>query len=721
MPAFAVIALLALFAADPALAAPAQDATNPAATAPQTDRDAQLRIRLPVLTVTAEKEPEDPQRVPVSVTAVPKDTLESAGVRAVSEAGDFAPNAFFSEFTARKLSNPRFRGVGSGPTNPGVTTYFDGVPQLNANSSSIELMDVQQIEFVRGAQSALFGRNTIGGLINVASSRPSLDRWTGNFTGGPFGNIATVDTRGGLSGPLAGGRLGLGVALGYSARDGFTRNDVTGNDLDFRSALFTKGQLLWTPSANWEARLILTGERARDGDYALSDLGALRTQPFHASHDYEGFTHRDIVAPTYFCTRRGRRWTLPRRRDSCGGRPWTATDLDYSPYPLAIRDNDERDFQFTQEVRLASARDSGIQVSRDVMLTWQGGVFVFTQDYEQKAVNSYSPSVLSSLVDFPVSEHSPEASLDDRGIGVYGQGTFTVRDKLEGSIGLRGDYEHKAATLDTFYEPPIAPPATVQQEKGFGDVSPQFTVAYRLTPDGRTLYGRVARGFKAGGFNAASPPGSESYDEEHSWSYEGGAKTTWFGDRLAVNAAAFYLTWDDLQVYVPSNLVLGQFFIGNAAGATSKGIEVEMNARAFVGCDFFAGLGYTNVRFDDGSVSNGIAVGGNRPMNTPNYTADFGGQYSVAVTSSASLYARAEFAFRGDYFYDDANTEGQDAYSLANFRFGVRARRVFAEAWTRNAFDSRYFPVAFAYRSPSGFLAESGAPRMYGVRAGLTF
>jgi iron complex outermembrane receptor protein len=348
-------------------------------------------------------------------------------------------------------------------------------------------------------------------------------------------------------------------------------------------------------------------------------------------------------------------------------------------------------------------------------------VFVFTQDYEQSAVNHYSAFVLSPLVPFPVSERSPEASLDDRGIGAYGQGTFIFGGRLETAIGLRGDYEHKSATLETSYDPPIAPSTMAEPEKGFGDVSPQFTVAYRVNPDGAMVYGRIARGFKAGGFNAASVPGSEAYDEEHSWSYEGGAKTTWFDNRLAVNASAFFLTWDDLQVYVPSPVVLGQFYIGNAAGATSKGVEVEMNTRAFEGCDFFAGLGYANARFDDGSFSNGVAVDGKRLSNTPNYTADFGGQYSVPVTPDASLFVRAEVAFRGDYYYDDANTEGQDAYSLAAFRFGVRGRRVFAEGWIRNAFDSRYFPVAFAYRTSSGFVAESGAPRTFGARAGMTF
>ena len=162
--------------------------------------DPAIRFRMPTVTVTAQKEPEDKQRVPVSVTAVSKDTIDSAGIHIVSEAAIFAPNTFFTEWSARKLSNARFRGISSSPNNPGITTYIDGVPQLSANSSSIELLDVNQIEFVRGPQSALFGRNTLGGLVNITSARPSVSTWTGTLSV-PFGNYGSWAVRGGVSGP----------------------------------------------------------------------------------------------------------------------------------------------------------------------------------------------------------------------------------------------------------------------------------------------------------------------------------------------------------------------------------------------------------------------------------------------------------------------------------------------------------------------------------------
>src|SRR5688572_1281811 len=150
------------------------------------------RIQLPTIIVTAQKEPADAQTLPVGLTAVSLDTLINAGVTLVREAAMYAPNTYFTDFTARKLSNPRFRGIGSSPANPAVTINIDGVPQLNSNSSSIELLDVSQVEFVRGPQSALFGRNTLGGLVNISSARPSLSRWTGSAVV-PFGNFDSVD------------------------------------------------------------------------------------------------------------------------------------------------------------------------------------------------------------------------------------------------------------------------------------------------------------------------------------------------------------------------------------------------------------------------------------------------------------------------------------------------------------------------------------------------
>jgi iron complex outermembrane recepter protein len=702
------------------LAAPAAAQQQPPAPPANPDEEGILRTTLPTVTVTATKEPADAQKVPVSVTAISGRTLADSGARIVSDAAIFAPNTFFSEFTARKLSNARFRGISSSPANPGITTYIDGVPQLNTNSSSLELLDIGQIEFVRGPQSALFGRNTLGGLVSIATARPSASRWTGSFSA-PFGNISSWGLRANASGPIT-DKLSAGFALAHMERDGYTVNDLTGNTIDDRSAFSAKGQILWAPAENWEARVIVSGERARDGDYALADLETIRRRPFHTAVNFEGFTDRDIFSTAIQTRRTGGPLVFSTTTGFVKWKTQDVTDLDYTALPLIRRDNTEEDFQFTQEVRVASAENAALHLSDALSLRWQAGVFLFTQAYDQDAVNNFAPGLISQQLPIPISQHSPLSDLDDFGLGFFGQGVFTLNQKLDFTAGARIDYENKRANLQTFFDPQIAPPNTVDEDASFTEVSPQFAVAYRLQPE-HTVYGSISRGFKSGGFNPASLPGSEAYGEEHTWNLEGGVKTTWAEGRVSANAAVFYIDWDDLQLNVPNPFVPAQFYIANVGSAKSKGVELELNARAAPGVDLFGGIGYTHARFGDASRSSGVDVSGNKLPSTPDYTTMFGGQYSRVLSSSMTMHARAEVVFYGAFRYDDQNLEGQDAYSLANFRGGVRGKFFFADLWIRNAFDTRYVPIAFSYASfaPSGFVGEMGAPRTFGLTAGVTF
>src|SRR5688572_923310 len=337
-------------------------------------------ITLPTVVVTAEKESADVKDIPASVTAVTAQTISDSGLRAITDAVIFAPNSVFTEFTARKVSNARFRGIGSSPGNPAITTYIDGVPQLNSNSSNIELLDVSQIEFVRGPQSPLFGRNTLGGIVNVTSARPSMSRWTGSAFA-PFGNVGLKEVRGSVSGPV-GSKAAVGIAAGTQRRDGYTENAITGNDVDWRDGTFAKAQLMVLPSANWEGRLIYAHERNRDGDYALGDLDAIRAAPFRVARDFEGFTHRDINSATVNLRGTGQSFAVESTTGFVAWDTEDATDLDYTPLPLATRNNQEADRQFTQELRIASPENAPYQFDRfltGATLKWQAGIEYFNR------------------------------------------------------------------------------------------------------------------------------------------------------------------------------------------------------------------------------------------------------------------------------------------------------------------------------------------------------
>ncbi len=195
----------------------------------------------------------------------------------------------------------------------------------------------------------------------------------------------------------------------------------------------------------------------------------------------------------------------------------------------------------------------------------------------------------------------------------------------------------------------------------------------------------MAQGFKAGGFNPASPAGSEAYGEETTWNLEGGLKSLFANGRVALNSAVFFIDWNDLQLNVPNTAVPGQIYIANVGGASSKGVEFDLTARPLPGVDVYGSLGYTNATFSNGSFSLGQDVSGNDIPNTPDYTASLGVQYGRAINAAATVYGRADLVLSGGFKYDDANSQGQDAYSLTNIRGGVRARRLFVEGWVKNA------------------------------------
>lgn len=684
-------------------------AQTPAATTPE---DATATQTLPEIVVTAPKLGGNLLSLPLSATVVSGEVVEQNAIRNIKDAALYAPNTFVNQFSARKLSNPYFRGIAGSPLNPGVTTFFDGVPQFNGNSSSLELLDVEQIDFIRGPQGALFGRNTVGGLINIASRRPSLTTWGGEMET-TFGNYNLYDFRGRVTGPLIQDQLGFSFAGGYSERDGYTRDTVSGADIDNRSAYFGKGQFLWTPNEDLEVRFILAGESSRDGDYALNDLAALRRTPRQSSRDFLGFVERDVIMPTLQVTYHAESFDFTSTTGFVWWETTDATDLDYGPFPLATRFNTEKMATWTQEFRFSNPADAPITLSDEIKLSWQAGLFLFYADYEQLAFNDLNPPI--SPIPGTLRSGST-ADLVDRGVGTYLQGTLTFWDRLDITAGLRWDYEDKQADLTTFLNPVLAPGVDLSTERSFSQVTPQAAISYRVTPDLLTYFS-FAGGFKAGGFN---PQGPVSYEEEQSWNYELGLKGRALEGDLRFGLAAFYTDWSDLQLNQP--LGGGQFFIANAGDATSQGIELDLAYEVNSHISLFGSASWQDTQFRSGSTDGGVNLAGNTLQYAPDYNVSFGSQLDFPITPNLNVYARADVQFIGSFNYNAQNTFGQDAYTLANFRLGVRGKKWFAEAYVNNAFDTEYVPIAIAYDfAPSGAVGENGAPITFGLRAGIKF
>lgn len=702
--------------------------------------------QLPEIIVTANHSAEHVQDVAGSVTGLASSDIERAGSTSVKEAGAAAPNINLIEFTARSVSNPQFRGVGGSPTNPGVTTYIDGVPQLSGDTSSIEFLDLERIEFVRGAQGTLYGRNSLGGVISLISREPASE-WTA-FGEQTFGDFSRRDLRGGVSGPLGAGWAGA-LAAGYSARDGYSVNDVTGHDLDRRSAGFGKAQIAFRPQGPWQVRLITYVEDAHDGDFALQDLAELRANPHHVRRNFEGFTEREInsqaLRVSYSVS------TL--RFESISGRvgytAFETTDLDANDQDNLTRRNHRVGEQLTQEFRWLSPE--AVLLGHDITLRWQTGLFGFTQGNDQNVVNvipvDYLLKNANSFFSLPVSVPQPvldflgqvaattnpepaqdrtNASLNDKGIGGYAEGVFS-RQNWALTLGLRYDCEIKRADINSGtvlplsgVEVPISSSSPVNSRRAFSDISPRVILSY--APDASLrLYFSAAQGYRAGGFNPQSPAGKEAYNEERSLNLELGAKGRWLEGRLAANLALFQIQLDDLQLNVPIPGGAGRFYIDNTGKAVNRGVELEITAKPISNLTLFSSLGLLDARFGSDSQSMGSDVSGNRIPFGDRLTLLAGAQYYWHLSDDVSLGLRAEYQRAGDYFYEAQNLEAQSAYDLVNLRAGLSSAHWRIEAGVRNAFNQDYIPLAIPYTgiAPSGYVGESGAPRTIAVLIGF--
>ncbi|MEM7199015.1 MAG: TonB-dependent receptor [Planctomycetota bacterium] len=677
-------------------------------------------VQLPEDVVTARKWEESPQDVPFSITALTERMLRDGDVRTVRDAARYVPNTLITEFASRRLSFPYVRGIGSGQGDPAVTTFIDGVPQLTVSSTNLPLLGVERVEFARGPSGALFGRNTLGGAIHVVSRRPAAAPSADALIS--IGNFRAQDYQLFVSAPLAGDELSFAVDAQHARRDGYTDNDFSGNDIDARDSWFGRGQILWTPNEANELRVLVYGEVAHDGGFVLSDVAGLRARPWRINQDFEGSVDRDLFAATVHYTHRGEGLDFT---SITGVQDWEireTADFDFSQIDGVRRFTDEEQEYISQELRVASPEDAPIRLSDDAELKWLAGVQGFYSDSERSAANEFRPGGAGILfAPANVGTDRAAGSFEDYAVGVFGQLTATLFDRLDLTAALRYDFESRDAEISRTFETGgfTVPTASTNRREDFDEFLPRASLAYRVNED-LTAYAVAARGFKAGGFNLTAPAGQEFFEPETSWSYEAGIKTSWFEDRLIANASVFYIDWDDMQLS-QFNATSGGF-VSNAGESTSHGVELEVRGRAVDGVEVFGGLGLLNTEFDRFTDQFGQDVSGRDLPFAPETTAHLGLQLNRELAEEISAFARAEYFHVGEFFFDASNL-GRETYGLLNFRLGASGTGWRLEGWIQNTLDEDYVRVAFQANpaDPTFFVGENAAPRTFGGTLRLDF
>ena len=669
-------------------------------------------VDLEPIVVTAEKRSQALQYIPQSVSILNTRTISESGVTAVKEASYLVPNLYISEFSARRTSFPTIRGLGSGQGEPVVATYIDGVPQLTPNTTNIELLDIDRIEVIRGPQGALYGRNSLGGVIHIITQQsPPSEMMFGSIG---FGEFSLQRYRLSISAPLVPDAAYFSIAGAYSERDGYVRNVDTGNSIDDREALFGRATLRLTSQDNWDISLGVYGERDRDGDFVLFDLESIRDDAFRIRHDFEGRTDRDIISPSLSISHYGVATDFVSITSYNYWRATDLTDLDFSAVDFLRRKTDEKQHQIYQELRLQSAEDAGLELTESLSLQWLAGISLFYSEFENRSYDEIRPG--AALIPpflppelLPIRSFS-EFELRDLGLGLVGQTNITFVNKLDLNLAMRFDYEHRNADVKA-----ISNSIFTEFDQDFTELLPKIGLTYRWN-NYIMSYLHAAKGFRAGGYNRnINLGGSFKVDEEESWTYEAGLKTSWFENRLRLNTSFFYIDWDNMQLDVPNPETPGRFFLDNVGESESKGFEVELQIRSQNYWELFGGFGYTEAEFEDYiDPITGLSVDGNNLPNVPEFTWNIGLHKRFVFRSEFNLFTAAELLGVGKLFFDNTNKESQNDYILANFRVGIGYERWSLVAWIRNAFDDEYVSLAFPV-SRTNFVGRNGAPQTVGV------
>ncbi len=662
--------------------------------------------------VTARKVEEAIEDVPASVSALSSDDITMSGMRSISDAVGRIPNLHFTEFSARRLSFPYVRGIGSGLGEPSVATYVDGVPQLSVGSTNLPLLGMERIEFLRGPQGTLYGRNAMGGVIHMVGRQPDGQTEIGGSV--MYGSHSLQEVSSFYSGPL-GDSAGFVFDGRASRRDGYTTNDFTGELVDDRRAFSGRAQLALDLDDSSSLRFSLTGQKAEDGGFGLGELGSLRDDPHRINQDFEGETSRDSLQPSVVYA-----WAE-------GGRSFTSisaftamdvtetSDFDFSFIDGLRRRTEEEQDVFYQELRWSD--ESGFDVDKGEGMRLLVGLSGFDSDATRSAANDFRPGM------FPPGMQGLDTNtgdFTDRGHSLFGQLGVSPAPDWELTYGVRMDHESKKLDANHTFETGgfTVLDTDTSFEDEFSETTPMLSASYRPT-DSSQVYAYAAKAFKAGGFNLTAPAGEEFFDPESSWTYEVGYKRSLSERGLNLKLAVFSVDWQDMQLSLFDPVAGG--YVENAGESTSTGVEVELDADLGHHWGMFLGLGIARTEFQEFTDAFGQDVAGNSLANAPEQTWSVGMSYDREF-SEGGLFARANYVGVQDLFYDPGNLQGED-YELVNLSGGYRLGDWRLAIFVRNVLDENYVPVAFQANpaDPNYFIGENGAPRTWGLSMGVSF
>lgn len=645
---------------------------------------------------------------PVSQQAMGERFIENNQLMGIRDLSGMIANFYMPDYGSRQYSPIYIRGIGSRVNSPSVGVYVDGIPYFDRTVLDMDLFGVSKVEVLRGPQGTLFGRNASAGLINVFTRSP-LD-YQGTSARVSYGSYNDLLVAASTYNKVS-RNFGLSLAANYHHTDGFLTNTFLNNKADRMDNGTIRLGAAWKPTERWTSRFTATLDLTRQNGYPYApydpQTGILQPIAYNRESSYRRLVGTLGMSWRYDADG----WSLNSQTAFQHNNGRIEVDQDYSPQDIFAVKMPHRQNQISQEYTLRSTNDSRYQ--------WIVGAFGF---HQQDHFTVYTTRIASKL--YEVNQNK----LPTMGFAFYHVSTFNIVKGLWASAGIRFDWEKnslknfsKKIKLTDPNEPPILKPLDPKdgwQITGFDasridrQITPKFTLKYQFTPF-RMIYATIAKGYKAGGFNAVRETDADyTYKPEHTWNYELGTKWSFLKGLLAFEASAFYIDWQhqQLSVTVPA---LGNV-VRNVGHSNSKGFELALNATPLPSLSLQASYGYTYAKMLEARMGVGKDYSGNMLPLVPRHTLSFNANYVVNNLGRIAdkLMFNANLTGVGPLYWREDNAVKQSFYTLLNLKAALTRGIFTLEVWSRNTLATHYLTYYFVAPKP---MAQKGKPFTIGT------
>jgi iron complex outermembrane receptor protein len=697
--------------------------------------------QLEEIIVTANKKEENIIKVNTAVTSLNSKKIENSRIWGLSGLTAIIPNYNYQELGVSFQQIQAIRGIQVFSENPAVATYVDDVNSLDILANGFMFTDIERIEILRGPQGTLYGRNAMGGVVNIITKKPTNVK--SGYAEISTGNFGLQRYSLGYKLPIIKDKLFFGLSTHYQTQDGFLKNETTGTgatdgsingkSIGGENNLYGNLFLKWLVTNKFNLTLNVKGQQdksensgfmisQKSNEFALKNPNTINLARI-AQHE------RNVINNSLVAKYTGNKATLTSisafQTISFGFKDLDFPGIYHSFYDGKIGELLPPQKVFSEELRLNSNPDSTKKINYTV------GLYGFRQfGYEPTTNTAFELSpAMAPLYGLPAGSFIIGRNRSDNsGLAAFGEMSYQITKKFKLTGGLRFDYEKKQAIFNGWGDAiminnivtEVKPNITSKAE--FSAVSPKFSMNYEFNSNSN-MYLSYNRGFRAGGINPSSLPVGvkQTFDPEYSDNYEVGYKKNFINKRISLTASAFLIQWKDLQFY---NLVAPFTYAReNVGDAQSTGIEIETSANLFKGFQIdgsvginkteYKGFDLKRVNFGTGQVT-ATSIGGKVLSNAPTNTIFVGAQYEFPILTKAKLIIRGEVKNIGTYYTDIQNNIKQPSYTLLNTRIGVEMNKYSVYFWGQNLTNERYL----AYGNPDSSLGTNvrmASPMTLGV------